>query len=276
MDSALSPSFQSQGSGPPWRPSGLVTLLTDFGIRDPYVGVMKGVMHRHNPDVVPIDLSHEVPPQDLRLAAWHLRSTWRYFPVGTVHLVVVDPGVGSGRCILVARDRGHAFVAPDNGVLGPVLSESACVFALDVERFALSGAGNTFHGRDIFAPAVAAIAGGLEPEQAGASVEAWQTIDWPRVEHDGAGALATEVLYADRFGNLITTLAASEVEAGSWCIEVADHELPLVRTYADVSPGEGLALIGSCGTLEVSVRDGNAAARFSVGAGTKVRVRRRD
>lgn len=259
----------------PWRACGVVSLSSDFGLVDPYVGVVKGVLRRHFAEVDLIDLTHGIPPGNVVVAAWHLSRTWGYFPKGTVHVCVVDPGVGSERRILLAVDRGHAFLAPDNGLLGPVLSESAEVRALDVERFRLPDASHTFHGRDVFAPAAAALASGTLPEDAGEVVTDWLRGELPEVEVAEDGSLTAEVLFADRFGNLITGLDARLLDGEpGWVAEVAGRELPLLSTYADVAPGEALALVGSGGTVEVAVRDGEAARVLGCGSGARVRLRR--
>lgn len=259
----------------PWRPSGVVTLLTDFGHLDAYVGVMKGVILSSRPELCCVDLTHEIPPQDVRGASWQLAQAWRFFPRGTVHLAVVDPGVGSSRAILVAEDHGHVFVAPDNGLLGPVLSQEARVHSLDVERFARPDPSHTFHGRDVFSPAVAALAGGLDPRECGAPAESWTRSGWPEVRGAGSQELSVEVVWVDHFGNLITALGTEALEGNNWTVEVGGVEIPLAKTYSDVAPGEHLALIGSCRTLEVSVRDGSAAALLAAGAGSEIRLRRR-
>ena len=151
----------------PWRPSGIVTLLTDYGLDDAYVGAVKGVLYaRGGAGLRVADLTHSVPPQDVRSAAFHLAHAWRWYPPGTVHVAVCDPGVGTERDVLVALFEDHAFLAPDNGLLGPVVGELADVRALDLERFALPRRSRTFHGRDVFAPAAAALAGGLDPRAA--------------------------------------------------------------------------------------------------------------
>ncbi|MCA8978731.1 MAG: SAM-dependent chlorinase/fluorinase [Planctomycetes bacterium] len=252
-----------------------MSLLTDFGLEDAYVGVMKGVMLSHNDGVRCVDLSHGVAPQAVLQAAWLLAHAWRRFPDGTTHLAVVDPGVGSGRRILVAEDAGHAFLAPDNGLLGPVLSEDARVFELDADRFALPNASRTFHGRDVFAPAAAALASGMAPEELGEPTDDWLQAGFPGPEvlEDG---WRTEVLFADRFGNLITplTLPARLLEGEDWCARVAGRAAPLVGTYAEVEPGVLLALFGSCGSLEVSLRDGDARAELAVQSGEVVTLRR--
>lgn len=267
--------LSAQGSSLGWRSSGIVSLLTDFGLEDAYVGVMKGVMLAHNDGARIVDLSHGVAPQAVLQAAWMLAHAWKHFPDGTTHLAVVDPGVGSERRILIAEDRGHAFLAPDNGLLGPVLSEDARVFELDVDRFALPNLSRTFHGRDIFAPAAAALAAGSAPEEIGSPIDDWQRAGFP-------GPLAlddgwkTEVLMVDRFGNLITPLVLPPraLHGAHWTARVGDASAPLVETYADVESGALLALIGSCGSLEVSVAGGDARTRLGARIGDAVTLKR--
>ncbi len=258
---------------PVFQPSGVVTLLTDFGLSDPYVGVMKGVMLSLSPKLELIDLTHGVPAQAVAVGAWHLSQSWMRFPRGTVHVVVVDPGVGSERRILLAERDGHVFLGPDNGVLDPSLDEETVVRALDVERFALPGASRTFHGRDVFSPAAAALADGLDPSEAGEPITSWERYALPVGELDEAGAIHAAVLYADSFGNLITTVEAALLGDAAWSVEVGGESIPLVGTYAEVEVGALLALVGSSGTVELSVRDGDAAARLGAGAGTAVVIR---
>lgn len=263
---------------PSWKPSGLVTLLTDFGTADPYVGMMKGAILSQQPRAVIVDLCHGVPPQDVRVGAWFLRHSLPYFPEGTVHVVVVDPGVGSGRRLLVAEDRGLAFLAPDNGLLGPVLSSEARVFELDSARFARAGASRTFHGRDILAPAAAAIAGGLEPARAGvAEVEPLGGVELPRPRRNADGSLESEVVLADRYGNLVLSVGAEDLEGGpaGWVIESDERTIPLRGTYAEAASGELLAVVDSYGAIEIAVRDGSAAARLGLRPGATVVLRRR-
>jgi S-adenosyl-L-methionine hydrolase (adenosine-forming) len=270
-------------SAPLWRPSGLLTLTTDYGLADPYVGIVKGVLRATAGSVTAIDLTHAVPPQDVRSAAFFLAHSWRYFPPGTVHLAIVDPGVGSRRRILVARDRGHAFLAPDNGLLGPVLSSSARVVALDVERFSLPGRSRTFHGRDVFAPAAARIAAGLAPERAGRRVADWLRLRFPLPKRARGGTITGEVLLADHFGNLITNVpaavlagrASERARASGWSAHAGGARFPVRETYADAEVGELLALVDSYGFLELAVRGGNAAARLQLAPGAPVVFERR-
>lgn len=171
-----------------FRAAGLVSLLTDFGLADPYVGVMHGVIAARAPGVRVVDLGHGVAPQDVRQGGWCLAQAWPYFPAGSVHVAVVDPGVGSARRVLAARQGGHAFLAPDNGLLALVLDEGAEVRALDVARFALPRVSRTFHGRDVFSPAAAALASGTPFEELGAVVDDWQRLgSSPRAPSRRAG-----------------------------------------------------------------------------------------
>jgi S-adenosyl-L-methionine hydrolase (adenosine-forming) len=259
-----------------WKPSGIVTLLTDFGTEDPYVGMMKGVILSAAPRLSIVDLSHGVPPQNLRVGAWFLAHASAFFPPGSVHLAVVDPGVGSGRKLLVAEDQGHAYLAPDNGILGPVLTPAARVYELDPARFARSGASRTFHGRDILAPAAAALASGLAPKACGSGpVVPAGGIAFPRPRQLAAGRLECEVLLADRYGNLILSarpadLGRADRIEGNWIVEVAGRRIPVRGVYAEAAPGELLALVDSYGALEIAVREGNAAARLGLRQGDTV------
>ena len=264
---------RSAGAAGAWRPSGVVTLLTDFGLEDPYVGMMKGVLLSGAPGVRIVDLSHGVPPQSIRVGAWFLAHAYGFFPAGTVHVAVVDPGVGSSRKLVVALDRGHAFLAPDNGLLGPVLSPEARVFELDSERLAREGASATFHGRDILAPAAAAMASGTDPADcARAELVPESSVAFPKPRQVKAGQVECEVLLADRYGNLILSARPGDLgdARAGWIAEAAGRRIPLRRVYAEAAPGELLALVDSYGALEIAVREGNAAARLGLRPGDTV------
>ena len=256
---------------PSWRASGLVTLLTDFGSVDPYVGIMKGVLLSGDARATLVDLTHEVPPQSVRVAAHMLANSWSFFPRGTVHLAVVDPGVGTDRKLLVAEHSGHAFLAPDNGLLGGILDARSGVFELDLARFARRPASKTFHGRDILAPAAAAIAAGLAPAGAGVrKLAAWERLDSARPTREG-GRSVGEILYADRYGNLVTNLAAAEIDGRARArVELCGASIPVRATYGDVAPGELVALVNSYACVEIAVRDGSARERLGADAGTRV------
>ncbi len=260
----------------PFAACGVVTLTTDFGLEDPYAGIVHGVILARAPAARVVDLTHGVPPQDVRRAAYFLAHAHGYFPAGSVHLAVVDPGVGSARRLLVAQDRGHAFLAPDNGLLGPVLSAAARVRALDVERFALPRASRTFHGRDVLAPAAAAIAAGLEPLDAGTGPEleiARTPFAHARIEGDAAEA---EVMFADHYGNLVLSARGDDLgpEPERWRVEARGLEIPVRGVYADAAPGALLALVDSFGALEIAVRDGSAVQRLGLRPGDRVALQR--
>jgi S-adenosylmethionine hydrolase len=263
-------------SGEPWRPSGVVSLLTDFGLDDPYVGQMKAVLLARSANARIVDLAHGVPPQDVRVAAFFLERSARHFPPGTVHVCVVDPGVGSARRLLVARDAGQAFLAPDNGLLPAALSSHATWRELDVERFALPGASRTFHGRDVLAPAAAALAEGTAPEDAGREL-APPPVRLPAVaRRTEPGRVEARVLFADRYGNLVLDLGPEALEGplSAWRAEAGGRALPFAGTYAEVRSGELCALVDSFGAIELAARDGSAAEALDLCAGDPVLLRR--
>jgi S-adenosylmethionine hydrolase len=194
-----------------------------------------------------------------------------------VHLAVVDPGVGSKRKLLVAEESGHVFLAPDNGLLGPVLSADARVFELDGERFARPGASRTFHGRDILAPAAAALAQGLPPAETGReTTDREPGIEFPRARSVSVDQVECEVVLADRYGNLILSARPEDLEGDleHWVIEAAGRTIPVRGAYAESAPGELLALVDSYGALEIAVREGNAAGRLGLRAGDPVTMTR--
>jgi len=240
----------------------VITLLTDFGTTDGYVAEVKGTLLSRAPGAVLVDVTHDVPPGDIRTAQVVLGRVWHRFPPGTVHFCVVDPGVGGPRVALALAAGGHRFVGPDNGVFTEVLREARAV-ALPIPP----DASPTFHGRDVFAPAAAALAAGVPLSSLGPPVEPHARLPLPRPRTEGS-FMVGEVLLADRFGNLITNLpsASGIVEVGGQAVG------PVRRTFADVAPGAAVAYVGSGGTIEVAVRDGSAALRFGAGGGTVVRL----
>lgn len=224
-----------------------IALLTDFGYLDPYVGIMKGVIASIAPGVPILDITHGVPPQDVLVAAIHLEAAWRYFPTGTVFVVVVDPEVGGGRRALVATAQGRHFVAPDNGVL--TLIPGALYRRIDAD-WGLPEQSRTFHGRDIFAPVAAKLARGAAVDAVGPMVADPVMLAVPYPER-GYG----EVLYADHYGNVVTNLPGRD---SGW-VHVMGQVVEVRATYADVEQGEVVALTGSTGRLEIAVRNGSAA-----------------
>jgi S-adenosylmethionine hydrolase len=218
------------------------------------------------PGATLVDLSHDIPPHDVEAARLAVARYWKRFPAGTVHLVVVDPGVGSMRRALAVASDGRFLVGPDNGVLSPaLLLPGALAVSLPVPE----DAAPTFHGRDVFAPAAAALARGAEVESLGPPCGDPVIRRTPEVHREDDGWLRGEVIVIDRFGNAVTNL----VMAHATEVRVADRLIPLGRTYADVALGEPVALVGSSGLIEIAVRDGSAASSLGLSRGTTVRVR---
>ncbi|MFA7013696.1 MAG: SAM-dependent chlorinase/fluorinase [Desulfobacterales bacterium] len=248
----------------------IITLTTDFGLEDEYVGVMKGVILSICPAATIVDITHGISPQNRIQAAYIIDAAYRYFPAGTIHLAVVDPGVGTGRAMAALRADGHVFLAPDNGVLSFLLQKDG-IFAVRLNRseYFLKDVSTTFHGRDVFAPAAAHLAAGVDLEALGEPVDcgALKTLDLGRPRIGADGRLSGTVVWADRFGNLTTSIDAASLDAylrsksGSAqpVIRIGEYRIAgLSSAYADAEPGRVLALIGSRGYLEISVNRGNA------------------
>lgn len=254
----------------------IIALLTDFGLEDPYVGVLKAVILGIAPAARLIDLTHAVPPGAVAWGAWQLWSARAYFPRGTVFLAVVDPGVGSRRRAIAVEAQGQYFVGPDNGLLGWAAADSARIVALNRPDWHLPQVSRTFHGRDIFAPIAAHLAAGVAFDELGEALPALMRLDWP-TPIQAPGGIRGEVLLWDRFGNLITSLRASELadlNPQALSIEIGGLTIEgLSGCYADVAPGEPLALIGSSGLLEISLRDGDARSRLGATVAQPVFVR---
>ncbi len=270
-----------------FRPCGVVTLTTDFGLEDPFVGVMKGRILDRFPAARLIDLTHAIPPQRPAEAGFWLSRCFQYFPGGTVHVAVVDPGVGTERAIVCIAAAGHALIAPDNGLLVPVVARSRAseVYELAPATLAALGIRNvsaTFHGRDIFAPVAAELASGrLAPSDLGERR--------PGLAHGGPGdrntpdgparapaaeegdAVSGRVVTIDHFGNLITDIDSSRLALlRDPRITIAGRVLSCRRTYGEARPGELLALVNSFDVLEIAVPGGSAAATLGVGRGAPV------
>src|SRR6266540_2675996 len=243
----------------------IITLLTDFGLSDSYVAEVKGVLLSRAPGATLVDVTHQVLPGAVRAGQYLLARAWHRFPAGTVHLAVVDPGVGTSRRALAATAGGHWFVAPDNGLLSFLEKPRFVSLAIPAE------AAPTFHGRDVFAPAAAALANGTSLESLGSPITDATHAPPPTPHHDGT-ALMGEVLYVDRFGTLISNIPGPEVEPGVR-IRVAGTDVgALRRTFGDVERGTLVAFVGSGGTVEVAVRDGRAARLLGLGVGAEVRA----
>jgi S-adenosylmethionine hydrolase len=246
----------------------IITLLTDFGTADGYVAQMKGVILGLVPHATLVDVTHDIRAQDVEAARLVVERYWRRFPPGSIHIVVVDPGVGSLRAALGVSADGRFLVGPDNGVLSPALIvEGARVVALPIP----DGASATFHGRDVFSPAAAALAAGTPLEALGAPCPDPIVRRTPQPVALEGDLVRGEILMIDRFGNAITNIPGPPPGHVLW---VGALGLPLHTTYADVAPGETVALTGSSGLVEIAVREGSAAQRLGLARGAPVVLRR--
>ena len=244
----------------------VLTLTTDFGYRDHYVGAMKGVVASLAPGVRVCDITHDVPSFDIAEGAFAIAQAWRFYPAGTVHAVVVDPGVGSSRAPMAAAAGGHLFVAPDNGVLSLVL-ELIGTFSLRriAARHGLGTLSRTFHGRDLFAPVAARLAAGLPFGDVGPRLARPVRLA-PLAVADGRGC----VLHVDRFGNIVTNFRPSDLGAGTG-LAVGGTVVGLrADSYAEAPRHELFLILGSSGYVEISVNQGSAAAELQVKAGSSV------
>ncbi len=245
------------------KPSGIVTLITDFGWAGEYVGALKGAILKVNPRCLIVDITHQISPQNILQASFVLQKSYSYYPPGTVHGVVVDPGVGMKRRALVVKKDKYFFVGPDNGVFSGLLSAGGKIRARELSRkeYFLTPISDTFHGRDVFAPVAGHLSLGLDPAKLGPKVKNLVKIDFPE-PRQGKKQLTARILWADSFGNLTTNVTREEyarkletrfqIQGPGWSID------RLSRTYGEGRPGQPMALFGSGGLLEISVNRGNA------------------
>ncbi len=264
----------------------IITLLTDFGLCDNFVGVMKGVILGINPKINIIDITHTVTPQDVFQGAFLLESSYRYFPAGTIHLVVVDPGVGSERKAIIAKTRRYYFVGPDNGVLSLALKaegEAVDVVSITNRKFFLEPVSQTFHGRDIFAPVAAYLSRGRGITEFGPLQKGYKSLKLPQPEiisspaGKGKKILQGRIIYIDRFGNLITNIQEEFfrefVGARKFRIYLKNKIIDRIsKSYMDPEKNKPLAIFGSFANLEISVSRGSARDYFSAKVGLKVSV----
>jgi len=287
----------------------IITLTTDFGLADGYVGTMKGVILSIAPTATIVDISHDIAPQDVREGAYTLYAAYPYFPQGTIHVVVVDPGVGSERRAIALRTAQATFVAPDNGVLSYVVAGERVeqIVHLTNPSYHLSPVSCTFHGRDIFAPAAAHLARGIRLAELGQPLTEIITFPLPRPQLRPDGTIVGQVIHVDRFGNLITSITATDLadhsgskiarrglpnprlwpgsgDPGRAKLDLADTPLlrdgivevkgqsiqGIANNYAEVTPGKLLALIGSEDHLEISVSGGSASQTLAARVGDEV------
>jgi len=250
----------------------IITLTTDFGMTDSYVGVMKGVVLGIVPDVHLVDLTHEIAAQDVRGAEYVLSRAVPFFPDGAVHLAVVDPGVGSHRRPLLITTSRACYVGPDNGLFTfAIVDPSAEVFELDRAEFWLPSVSRTFHGRDIFAPVAAHVARGVSRYDLGRPIS--DPVRLPRVmpQRHNDGHITGHVVHVDRFGNLITDVPGGWMAGGRWHVEVGGQQISQFgTTYGDAVLDTLAVLVSSADTVEIAVHGGNAAARLGVTAGESV------
>ena len=244
----------------------LLTLLSDFGDRDVYVGVIKGVVAQINPTLKSFDLTHQIPPQNIAAARFCLMNAYPYFPVGTVHVAVVDPGVGSVRRAIAVEFAQGFLVGPDNGIFSGVLSQSPAITAVELtnpEYWRTSQPSRTFHGRDIFAPVGAHLASGVPLKHLGREIDPATLVllDLAECSQTETGIVGC-IQYIDHFGNLITNILGSYVQGKSWCVEMAGLTIPGCETYGDVKVGDALALVGSHGWVEIAINSGNAQSQL--------------
>ncbi len=261
----------------------IITLTTDFGLSDPYVAAMKGVILGINPRAILVDITHEVRPQQVLQAMFVTQAAWPYFPLGAIHAVVVDPGVGTARRAVALETPRGRFVGPDNGVLSAALPDEARpaggqkaapvplppdyrAYAISDPRYTRRPVSVTFHGRDIFAPAAAHLSLGVPIEELGERLDAIVALPPLRPRRNADGSLAGRVVHIDRFGNAITDIRAEDLPAQKFTVELRRRRVPgLVRAYAEATVLS--ALVGSSGYLEVALRNGSAARELGVEIG---------
>ncbi|MEZ5499576.1 MAG: SAM-dependent chlorinase/fluorinase [Steroidobacteraceae bacterium] len=268
----------TQGPKHSWQPAGIITLTTDFGSAGPYVGVMHGAILLRMPAAKIVDITHDIFAHWPYEAGFWISRSARYFPAGTVHVCVVDPGVGTDRGIVLVQSGEQVFLAPDNGLLAPVIEQNrgAQIYHLRSQRlrqFAFGQSSATFHGRDVFAPVAAELAAGrADPHDLGERSSKYvpALFDEPEL-HDGA--VTGVVVSVDKFGNLITNIDGQWLEHfRAPMLSAGGHDFRIARTYGDVAPGEMVALLSSFGSLELACAEASAADRLGLGRAAPVRL----
>ncbi|MDH5481502.1 MAG: S-adenosyl-l-methionine hydroxide adenosyltransferase family protein [Candidatus Bathyarchaeota archaeon] len=262
-------------------PSPIITLTTDFGLKDPYVAEMKAVILSISPKAIVVDVTHGVEKFNIRMGAYALASASPYFPKGAIHVGVVDPGVGTIRRSLLIQTKHSFYIGPDNGVLTLAAKSQGIVHIYEISnrKLMLLKISNTFHGRDIFAPAAAHLANGTSPIEFGPEVFKIVTPDFAKIIRDG-DVLKGEITHIDNFGNIITNLGENEIKAmkikqfANIKLKDTKLKLKLCRAYAEVRPQKPLAMIGSHSFLEISINQGNAAQMFDTKIGDTVTLYR--
>jgi S-adenosylmethionine hydrolase len=253
----------------------VITLTSDFGYADSYVAQIKGVIHSINPTSTIIDVTHEISKFNIQTGAFMLASAAPYFPKGTVHVAVVDPGVGTKRRALAIKTKQGYFVGPDNGLLILAAERQGItgIYELTNPKYMLPEVSGTFHGRDVFAPAAAYIEKGVNPARFGPKVEEPVRPEFVQVKHE-KDSIIGRILHVDSFGNIITNLRKTDVPKETLNIKIQDTEfkLKLKKTYGETKPKDTMALIGSHGFLEIAINRGNAAEKFNAKMGTEITI----
>ncbi len=245
----------------------IITLITDFGERDGYPGVMKGVMVQYNPNLKFIDITHSVRPFGIREAAFILKNSYPYFPKGTIHLVVVDPTVGGKRRPIIVKSRGHIFIGPDNGVFSYIYDKNSSVYEIIPKKLPVSYISSTFHGRDIFAVAAGLISQNRKIEEFAKPFNHFVSFPFPSPRRE-RGEIYGEIIYIDGFGNLITNIEKIE---GQGYFEIEGERIPIKSSYEEVEKGRPLAILGSSGYYELSIREGKASEVLGLSIGDEVK-----
>jgi S-adenosylmethionine hydrolase len=253
---------------------GILTLLTDFGLVDTYVGAMKGAIAQIDPTLTVIDLTHQIPPQDVATARFHLMAAYPYFPAGTVHVAVVDPGVGGQRRAIALQLASGYLVGPDNGLFSGVLEIAPPLTAVELTNpnyWRTASPSNTFHGRDVFAPVGAYLARGVALAELGRAIapDSLVRLDLPTWQQNGRNIIG-HIQAIDHFGNAITTIPASAAPGTAWELRVGTRSIPAGKTYNDAAPGDLLALIGSHGYVEIACNQGIAQQELGIAVGDPI------
>ncbi len=259
----------------------MITLLTDYGLRDYYAGELKGVILTIAPEAQIVDITHDIDPFNVQQAAFVLQRIWARYPAGTVHLVVVDPGVGSDRRVILGQYAGRYVVAPDNGLVTWVHREygAEAMFVVEDRRYFLPQISSTFHGRDILAPVAAHLANGVQPRAFGRMTDRLEMLPIPHRATAAEGGWLGSVIYVDRFGTMVTNirdgqLCAPRGDVRPWDVLVNGISIgPIRSAFGDVATGSALAIIGGSGFLEVAVNQGSAAERFAPLENVRVEIR---
>ncbi len=255
-------------------PNGIITLTTDFGLADGFVGVMKGVIYSINRHALIVDITHHIPAQQVEVGSFILQNSYHYFPKGTIHIAVVDPGVGSQRKILAVAANDHFFLAPDNQILKYIFykNETLAVYEVLNQTYFCSRISQTFHGRDIFAPVAAHLSKGLSLEKLGSLTTNYNRGLIPAPKKMNKKIIGS-ILHVDNFGNLITNVEERHLSINQFVIKLGKIMIDgLSHSYSDVPSGKSLAIIGSSGFLEIAVREGNAAQQFALTTGDSLEV----